>query len=228
MERFAVIGLGRFGMRLAVSLADAGAEVIAIDRSRELVEQVKDRVALAVCLDATDEEALRAQGIDKVDVAIVGIGTNFEESVLSTVILKQIGVPRVISRATTTTRGHVLARVGANDIVNPERESADRWRSRLLAPAVLERTVLAEGYSLVQVQAPASFHDRSLADLAVNTRYRVLVVAIRRTVQEEEGGGQVGSREVVITAPGPDSVVRPDDVLVLIGSDQAIEGFPTG
>ncbi|HUS92980.1 MAG TPA: TrkA family potassium uptake protein [Phycisphaerae bacterium] len=228
MERFAVIGLGRFGMRLAVSLADAGAEVIAIDRSRELVEQVKDRVALAVCLDATDEEALRAQGIDKVDVAIVGIGTNFEESVLSTVILKQIGVPRVISRATTTVRGHVLARVGANDIVNPERESADRWRSRLLAPAVLERTVLAEGYSLVQVQAPASFHDRSLADLAVNTRYRVLVVAIRRTVQEEEGGGQVGSREVVITAPGPDSVVRPDDVLVLIGSDQAIEGFPTG
>ena len=231
MESFAVIGLGRFGMRMAISLADAGAEVIAVDRNRDLVEQVKDRVALAVCLDATDEQALRAQGIDKVDVAVVGIGTNFEESVLSTVILKQIGVPRVVSRATTSVRGHILSRVGADDIVNPERESADRWRGRLLAPTVLERSVLADGYSMVQVAAPPSFHDKTLADLAVGTRYKVLVVAIRRTVADAEvkpgAEGPAAGREVVLSAPGPDSVVRPGDILVLIGSDEAIEGFPT-
>jgi len=227
MERFAVIGLGRFGMRLATTLADAGAEVIAIDRNADIIQQVKDRVTLAVSLDATDEEALRAQGIDKVDVAVVGIGTSFEESVLCTVILKQIGVPRVISRATTSTRAQILSRVGADDIVNPERESADRWRSRLLAPAVLERSVLAEGYSLVQVGAPVSFHDKTLADLAVGTRFKVLVVAIRRTVEETGPDNTPVPRQTVISAPGPASIVHPGDVLVLIGSDEAIENFPT-
>jgi len=227
MECFAVIGLGRFGVRLATSLADAGAEVIAIDRNRELVDRIKDRVALAVCLDATDEEALRTQGIDKVDAAVVGIGTSFEEAVLCTVILKQIGVPRVISRATTTTRGQVLSRVGADDIANPERESADRWCNRLLTPAVMERIVLAEGYSLVQVQAPESFHHKTLADLAVNTRYKVLVVAIRRTEEQHAAEGAIGPRQQVISAPGPSDVIRPGDVLVLIGKDSAIEGFPT-
>ena len=227
MERFAVIGLGRFGMRLAVSLADAGADVIAIDRDADIVQQVKDRVTLAVSLDATDEEALRAQGIDKVDAAVVGIGANFEESVLTTVILKQIGVPRVISRATTSIRGQILSRVGADDIVNPERESAERWRNRLLAPAVLERSVLAEGYSLVQVQAPEGFHQKTLSELAVQARYKVLVVAIRRTVEETDSDGQTQPHQTLISAPGPASEVHPGDVLVLIGSDEAIAAFPT-
>ena len=227
MERFAVIGLGRFGMRLAVSLADTGADVIAVDRDKEIVQQVKDRVTLAVSLDATDEEALRAQGIDKVDAAIVGIGANFEESVLTTVILKQIGVPRVISRATTSIRGQILSRVGADDIVNPERESAERWRNRLLAPAVLERSVLAKGYSLVQVQAPESFHHKTLSELAVQARHKVLVVAVRRTVEETDDSGKVQPHQTLISAPGPTSKVLPDDVLVLIGSDKAIAAFPT-
>jgi trk system potassium uptake protein TrkA len=227
MERFAVIGLGRFGMRLATSLADAGAEVIAIDRDREIVEQVKDRVTLAVCLDATDEQALRAQGIDKVDVAVVGIGGSFEEGVLSTVILKQIGVPRVISRATTSVRGQVLSRVGADDIVNPERESAERWRTRLMAPAVLERSVLADGYSLVQVSAPESFHNQTLAELHVGSRYSVLVVAIRRQVAYADADGTSRTRETILSAPGPTAAIKPGDVLVLIGSDEAIEAFPT-
>jgi trk system potassium uptake protein TrkA len=227
MERFAVIGLGRFGMRLATSLAEAGAEVIAVDRDPDLIEQVRDQVTLAVCLDATDEEALRAQGINKVDVAIVGIGANFEESVLSTVILKQIGVPRVISRATTSIRGQILSRVGADDIVNPEREAAARWRTRLMAPTVLERSVLAKGFSLAHVQAPQSFHNQTLAELHVGSRYKVLVVAFRRTVQETDESGQTQTHEMLISAPGPTSVIEPGDVLVLIGSDEAIEAFPT-
>lgn len=226
MERFAVIGLGRFGNRLAEKLSAAGADVIAIDRDPEIVEQIKDQVALAVSLDATDEQALLAQGIDKVDAAIVGIGQDFEESVLSTVILKQIGVKRVISRATTSVRGQILSRVGADDIVNPERESADRWCDRLLAPSVLERTFLGEGYSLVQVQAPASFAGKSLADLAVGTKYKVLVVAIRRTVETARPDGAKTATQTVISAPGPDSVVNEGDVLVLIGNDDAIARFP--
>ena len=185
MERIAVIGLGRFGERLAALLTEGGAEVIAIDSNRDVVDDVRDKVTLAVCLDGTDEKALRAQGVDKVNVAVVGIGSDLEVSSLTTVILKQIGVPRVIARATTPMHAEILSRIGADDIANPEYESAERWRGRLLAPAILEKVVLAEGYSLVQVEAPESFHGRTLADLNVGNKYNVLVVAIRRHVDEQ-------------------------------------------
>ncbi len=226
MEQFAVIGLGRYGSRLATMLTDAGAEVIAIDHDKSLVEALRDRVSLSVSMDSTDEEALIAQGIDKVDAAIVCIGTDFEASALTTVILKQIGVPRVISRATTNTRGDILSRIGADEIANPERESAERWRDRLLAPAMIERVIIGEGYSLAQFPAPPSFHNKSLKQLAVNSRYKVLVVAIRRESGKEDGRKTSG--KPVITVPGPDTVIYPDDVLLVIGSDEALKAFPSG
>ncbi len=224
MEQFAVIGLGRYGSRLATMLTDAGAEVIAIDQDKSLVESLRDRVSLSVSMDSTDEEALIAQGIDKVDAAIVCIGTDFEASALTTVILKQIGVPRVISRATTNTRGDILSRIGADEIANPEKESAERWRDRLLAPAMIERVIIGEGYSLAQFPAPPSFHNKSLKQLAVNTKYKVLVVAIRRESGNEDGRNTSG--KPVITVPGPDTVIYPDDVLLVIGSDEALKAFP--
>lgn len=224
MEHFAVIGLGRFGSRLASLLADAGAEVIGVDHRKELVDRMRDEVTLAVCLDSTDEQALRAQGIDKVDVAVVGIGSAFENAALTTVLLKQMGVPRVVARATTTMRGQILSRIGADDVVNPESESAERWRERLLIPQVIERSALAEGFSLAQVTARKEFAGKTLAELEVGRRYKVLVVAIRRTAQEKRDG-EVKERQYVITAPGPDSMIKPDDILVVIGSDEAINDF---
>ncbi|MFW6065474.1 MAG: potassium channel family protein [Planctomycetota bacterium] len=226
MERFAIIGLGRFGMRLAKLLADAGAEIVAVDRDRELVDEVRDRVALAVALDCTDEEALRSQGIDKVDVAVVGIGTNFEDNALVTALLKQMGVPRVVSRAATDVRGRILSRIGADDVVNPEEESAERWRNRLLAPAVIERIEVAEGYSIVQIAAPESFHHKTLGDLDVRKNHQVNIVAIRRTREESEEGIK-RTRQMVISVPMADTVIEPGDVLILVGSDEAMQKFPT-
>ena len=226
MERFAIIGLGRFGMRLARLLAAGGAEVIAIDRHRELVEDIRDDVARAVCMDSTDADALKAQGVDKVDVAVVGVGTNFEAATLTTVILKHLGVPRVISRATSNIRGQVLSSVGADDLVNPERESAERWCDRLLAPSIMERIALAEGYSLAQVASPKSFFGKSLKELGVLTRYKVNVIAIRRAVAQAEGDKAAPSHEV-ISVPMADTVIQAQDILLLIGSDEAIADFPT-
>ncbi|MCK4602678.1 MAG: TrkA family potassium uptake protein [Phycisphaerae bacterium] len=226
MERYAVIGLGRFGQRLATLLAGAGAEVIAIDQNRDLIEAIRDRVSLAVCLDSTDEQALRAQGIDKVSVAVVGIGSAFEASALTTVMLKQIGVGRVIVRATTSIRAQILSRIGADDIVNPERESAERWRNRLLAPSIMERIELAEGFSLVQVAAPQGFYNKTLQELDVRKKYEVNVVAIRRTVTEANSEGIKQTRQFVLSVPMAGTKIEPGDVLLLIGSDDAIEAFP--
>ena len=225
MERFAVIGLGRFGMMLARRLAEAGADVIAVDSDKECVDAIRDQVSLAVCLDATDAEALKSQGIDKVDVAIVGVGDSFENSVLATVTLKELGVPTVISRATSRVRAEILARVGADDVVNPEKESALRWKSRLLAPSIMERIELAEGASLVQLESPESFHNKTLAQLDLRKGYRVNIVAIRRTTEEIEDG-QTVTRQFVISVPAGDTAIKKGDVLILIGTDEAIENLP--
>ena len=225
MERFAVIGLGRFGMMLARLLAQAGADVIAVDSDKECVDAIRDQVSLAVCLDATDAEALKSQGIDKVDVAIVGVGDSFENSVLATVTLKELGVPTVISRATSRVRAEILARVGADDVVNPEKESALRWKSRLLAPSIMERIELAEGASLVQLESPESFHNKTLAQLDLRKGYRVNIVAIRRTTEEIEDG-QTVTRQFVISVPAGDTAIKKGDVLILIGTDEAIENLP--
>jgi trk system potassium uptake protein TrkA len=228
MKRFAVIGLGHFGKRLATHLAQAGAEVIAVDRDLDIVESLRDRVALAVCLDSIDEDALRAQGIDKVDVAVVGIGESFEDNALITVILKKrLKIPRVISRATTKIRADILSHIGADEVVNPEQEAADRWCNYLMAPAVIERITLATDHSLVQLAAPEDFYDRTLKELAVRTKYNVNVVAIRRTVeQRDEDTGLLTRRDDVLVAM-PDSVIQPNDVLFLIGRDEDITSFPT-
>lgn len=218
MDRFAVIGLGRFGYRLAELLAQAGAEVIAVDRDTRPVEDIRDAVTLAVTLDSTDERALVSQGIDHVDVAVVGMGTDFEANLLTTVILKQLGVPRVISRAVTSNRGEILRRVGADALVYPEEESAHRWCHRLLGPRVMEQIPLAEGHSLAQIPVPAEWVNRSLADLGVRGKHNVNVVAIRRNVQE--------AAPTVLEMPLPHTKLQAGDVLVLIGADADIAGLP--
>ncbi len=123
MKRFAVIGLGRFGKKLAIALAMSGAEVIAIDRDREEIELIRDQVSHAVRLDSTDEEALKAQGLDKVDVAIVGIGQQgqgFESAILTVVNLRQMGVKQIYARAEDLIAGEVFSKVGATDVIYPE------------------------------------------------------------------------------------------------------------
>jgi len=221
-HRFAVIGMGRFGHRLAKQLASAGAEVIAVDRDPHLIDKVRDEVALAVCLDATDEDALRAQGLDKVDVAVVGIGTAFESAALATSTLKRIGVPRVISRATTSARAEILSRVGADDIANPEAESADRWCQRLVMPQVLEKIDLGGGHSLVQIRAPDAWTGKTLEQLNVRRKFRVNVVAIRRLLPQADRTGT----GYVISTPMPDSRIELGDLLLIVGPNEAIEALP--
>ncbi len=225
MERFAVIGLGRFGTRLARLLAESGADVIAIDRRKDLIEALRDDVTRAICLDATNEEALRSQGIENIDTAIVSIGTAFESAVLTTVILKQIGVPRVISRATSSIRSKVLSRIGADDIVNPEREAADRWRNRLLAAAVMERIELADEVSLVQAPAPEKFFGKTLGELDVRKNHHLQVVAIRRKVEDLDADSVKRTSEILISVPMADTIVKKSDILLLIGSDEAIHNL---
>jgi trk system potassium uptake protein TrkA len=133
--KVAVVGLGLFGRALAVDLARAGAEVLAIDSDSRLVDDVRDEAAAAVSLDATDERELRAQGVDKVDVLVASIGNDFEANQLLVVLAKELGIPRIVARAPSANHARILRLLGAHDVVLPEVEMAERTARDLLAPA---------------------------------------------------------------------------------------------
>jgi trk system potassium uptake protein TrkA len=184
-QPIAVLGLGRFGQRIAKQLARSGEEVIACDLDRAAVEAIAGEITHAVVIDVTDEQAMRSHGIDKVKIGIVAIGEHFEASVLATVILKQMEVPRIIARARTRTTGKVLERVGADDIVLAEDEAADRWASRILGPRVLSQIEFHEGYSIVEFSVPGPWVGKGLGELDVRRKHGLHIVAIKRANVDE-------------------------------------------
>jgi len=226
MPRFAVIGLGRFGRKLAQLLSRAGAEVIAIDSDAEIVQRVRDDVALAVRMDSTDEEALLAQGIDKVDCAVVGIGADFEANVLTVSTLKKIGVPRVVGRSGSGVREEILKRVGADDVVFPEDESAGRWANHLMMPHFQDFVELDEDHSLVQVPAPQAFVRKTPRELELRRKHKLNLVAIRRPASVGGQAADAAKRSQLIAVIDPDEPIERGDVLVLIGSNTSLARLP--
>jgi len=227
MKRFMVIGLGRLGRRLAQALTEAGHEVIAIDNRDELVEHVRDAVALAVCLDATDPEALKAQGADDLDAAVVCIGEDFESNALATATLKSLGVRLVISRASSEIQRRILTAIGADQVVLPEEEVADRIAAHLANPNVLEQLELAEGHSLIQIRAPAEWQGRTLGEIDLRRKYEVNLVAIKRKVVSRTTEGEETVEQQVVDLPLAHTVIREGDVLVLVGSTESLAGLPS-
>jgi len=232
MKRFAVIGLGRFGKKLAIALAMSGAEVVAIDKNREEIEQIRDQVSLAVRLDSTDEEALKAQGIDKVDVAIVGIGQGagagkgFESAILTVVNLRQMGVPQIYARAEDLIAGEVFSKVGATEVIYPEIESAQKWAYKLIAPQIGEKIDFAPGYSLARIKSPASFDGKTVMDLQLRQKYNVNLVAIKRSEHSRSKKSDKSEKGGIINVPMPNTVIYKDDILMVAGSDADLAKLP--
>jgi trk system potassium uptake protein TrkA len=227
MKRFAVIGLGRFGRKLAIALAMSGAEVVAIDKNREVIELLADQVSHAVRLDSTDEEALKAQGVDKVDVAIIGIGQGtgrgFESAILTVVNLRQMGVNRIYARAEDLIAGEVFSKVGATEVIYPEIESAQRWAYKLIAPQIGEKIDFAEGYSLARIKAPASFDGRTVMDLQLRQKYNVNLILIKRGEHSKQKKDEKGR---IINVPMPSTIIYEDDILMVAGSDHDLVKLP--
>lgn len=219
MEGFAVIGLGRFGSRLARNLASQGHQVIGIDKDQGIIEMLRDQLTLAVAMDATDERALKLQGVDQVGTVVLGIGDDFEAITLATVILKQMGVQRVIARATSRRTAEILARVGADDIVNPEDEAADRWANRLVSPKFLNQIEFHEGHSIVEIRVPKKWVGQTLSRLNVRSKFGIHVVAIKRRREDP-------ATPIRIELPGPAEPLLGEDILVLMGKDEDLARLP--
>lgn len=211
----AVIGLGEFGRAVALGLAKEGVEVIAADLIMDRIDEVKNQVALAVRMDASQEHALHTHAIDEVDVLIAAIGANFEAQVLVVVHAKQMGIKKIVARATSPDHRRVLKAVGADEVLNPEEEAA-RWLvQRLMITDIASYFELAEGFSVVEVNAPAGVVGKTLEELNLRRRFRVNLVALRRMDVNSEGEKVLKHFNPV---PMPNEVIEPNDVLALVGS----------
>lgn len=225
--RIAVIGLGQFGRKIATTLFSKGAEVLALDKENRLVDSVKDLVTQAVNLDVTDEVALKSVNVSECDIAIVTIGDNLEMSVLATAILKNLGIPMIISRATTDIQAQILYRVGANRVVNIEAAMGENIADSLVKKDILKHVPLSSGHSLTEVLAPPRMIGKTLLEIDVRKNFGVNIIAIRRTGKIAEGSGETAT-EVIDDLPGPETVLAKDDILVLVGQEDRIQKFISG
>ena len=216
MLKFAVIGLGRFGYKLALTLAREGGDVIAIDSRPEPVDDIKDEVSVALCLDATDEEVLRLQGIDQVDAAIVCIGEKFEACVLATALLKQMGVQRVYSRVSEGIQSRILELVGADRIIHPEEDMAMKLGQGLMIKNIIDIIPLSPEHNVAEIKAPQAFWDRPVKELKLRSSYHINLIAIK---QQDE----TGEKTIIDSLPGPDTVIRKDHNLIIVGKEEDIK-----
>jgi len=206
--QFVVIGLGIFGRTVAVNLARSGHSVLAVDLDQREVDRVAPELDSVVRADATDEQALRELRLERMSCAVVAIGAqSMEASILTTALLRQMGVPRIVARSLSELHARVLRAVGAHEVVSPEEEMGHRLARRLAEPNVLERLELGEDAELIELGVPESFIGRTLVDLKVRQQFGVTVVAVRRA----------GS---VRASLGAGDRLEPGDVLVVIGDPE--------
>ncbi len=220
-HKFAVIGLGLFGSAIARKLSAKGAEVIAIDNDENNVENIKDDVAQAVTLDATDKKALLSQGVDEVDAIVVAIGENFEALLLCTVYLQEMNVKRLIARANDSQQRKILEKLGIEEILSPEDEVGKVVAERLINPSLLSMLQLPDEYEVVEVKAPKKSIGRSLRDIDFRNRYELNVVTIKRYADS----GKEEEKCHVIGVPDAETVIAENDNLLLFGKVKNIEKF---
>ena len=214
-RQFAVIGLGRFGRAVCTSLHQMGYEVLGTDIDEKLVTQaLTQKIAShAIQLDSTEPESLKEAGIYEMDTVIVAIGNYLQESIITTLNVKEAGVELVVAKASSEIHGKVLRRVGADRVVFPEYEAGCTLASTLTQPAFLERLELDTENSIVEVLIPEAFNNQTLAQLDLRKRYGVNVLAISKG-------------EKFITNPNPGEVLTKGAMMVVIGSNKNLQRLP--
>jgi trk system potassium uptake protein len=207
-KHICVIGLGEFGRELARQLAKE-CEVLALDLDERAVEEVIEDVQRALILDVQDFHSLSSIVTQDFDEAIVSVGESLESSILATLHLKKIGVKRIWSKATTDDHATILKAIGAHEVVFPERETARRLAAQIINPNLLDFIPLEEDYRVMDVAPPDSFYGRSLIELDLRKRYGIFVMAVKELVPMR-----------FVFLPGPDFVIKPSDILVMIGKEK--------
>jgi trk system potassium uptake protein TrkA len=211
-KQFAVIGLGRFGGAICKKLSEQDMEVLAIDSDEERVNEFSSIATHAVIADSTDEAVLKSLGLRNFDHVIVAIGDNIQASILTTLILKEIGVPKVTAKAQSDYHEKVLRKIGADQVIHPERDMGTRLANNITSSSVLDYLEVSDSHSILEVVAGKKMAGKSIIDLDIRAKYGVNIVAIK----------QNGRMNV---SPRADQDVKQGDILIIIGADSDIDRF---
>ena len=209
MYSYVVIGLGRFGAEMALKLYNCGEDVLAIDTNDTTIDKIADRVTRAVVADARDVDTLRKLGVGNFDRAVVAVGSDLAASALITMNLKTLGVPYIICKAHDDTYREILEKLGADRVIIPEWEMADKLTLGLTSTGVLEYIELSDQYGIVEMTPPESWVGKSIRNLALRTKYGINILAMRRQDQ-------------LNILPNIDEPIDAQDTLVLLGSYDVI------
>lgn len=211
-KQYAVIGMGRFGSTIAKALTEMNFEVLAIDSSEQRVQEVVNSVTHAVAADSTDEEALRALGVRNFDVVVVAIGQDIQSSILTTLILKDLGVKTLIVKAQNDLHGKVLHKIGADKVVFPERDMGLRVAHHLVSPNILDYIEISDDYSIIEIKAPQQMIGKSLKQLDIRAKYKCNVMAIK-------------VNSVMNIAPYADDLIENENILVIVGKNSDLKNL---
>ncbi|MDP3878849.1 MAG: TrkA family potassium uptake protein [Dehalococcoidales bacterium] len=209
-----VVGLGRFGVSLAANMSEMGHDVLALDTDEQKVQSASGQMTHTVQADATNESVLRELGAGNFDIAIVAIGTAVQNSVLATILLKRLGVPYVIARASSDLHGEILDKIGADRVVYPEHTMGQILAHEAILGAVSEYMPVVSGYGIAKVEASPDFVGQTLSDLGVGPRGKLGVAVL--IIQREKD---------IIVAPGQGELVKQGDTLIVAGNIERLVDF---
>ncbi len=223
MRHVAVIGLGNFGNSVAKSLAEKGAYVTAIDLNKDLVEEIKNSVSLAVSLNTTDSKALKSINIQDVDVALVCIGNDVEANILTVFLLKKLGVKKIWARAIDPLQQDILKMMEIAGIINLEEEMGKIVASSLVSTSLIKNIPLSPGHSIAEVKIPLAFIGKAIKYIKPRENYNVNIVAIKKNVPTINSVGERTFKEFIEDVPLPDTIFEENDILLIVGADENIE-----
>lgn len=211
-KQFVIIGLGRFGSSLGRELVQLGHEVLGIDKDEEAVQDMSSVLTYAVTADCSDEETLRSLGVRNFDCGVVAIGDDIQSSILTTILLKDLGVKQVVAKAMSELHGRVLEKIGVDRVVYPERDMGIRVAHQIVSPKLIDYIELSKEYTIAELAVPQCLDGKSLHDLNPRARFGCSIVAINKP-------------EGIIIAPTATDVLKMSDVMVIIGTNEQIEDF---
>ncbi len=223
-NKFAVIGVGRYGSTIARRMSMKGAEVFCFDMDEEKIDNIKDEVFFAMVLDTTDDKALISQNIADVDAVVVAIGENFEATILTCAHLLDLGVKRVIARAHGPQQKMILEKIGVKEILLPEDEVAYVIAERLLNPSILSFLQLPDDYEIAEIKAPRNIANRTLNDIELRNKYHLTLITIKREFDEKDGNELVKENHI-LGVPNSETVVYDSDTLIVFGTSKDVARF---
>ncbi len=223
MEQIAVIGLGTFGISVAKELSKKGIQVLVIDTNEQKIQEISSSVTQAVVADSTDKKAMRELGLADFSAVVIAIGDDREASILTTLILKEIGVKNIVVKGLDDLHAKVLQKIGADKIVFPERDMGEKLAEMLVSPNIIEKIELSPEYNMAEVIAPQSFIDKTIKALDVRAKYKLHIIGIKRKVPYIKDDGETDFKEEFLIAPSASEILQDGDALILIGTYSDID-----